>query len=129
MGPMERRCKPHGRPPTAKARSAGAKNPEGSLAGLWDRKGICCGGPLPARLFLRTAEIKRLFGRGISKREIAKRLKIGRTSVRRVFTQKDRLLNVLYFPFVKQPQKSIRRGSRLRNLFEMLGLGRGRIEA
>jgi|HubBroStandDraft_6_1064221.scaffolds.fasta_scaffold436312_2 DNA invertase Pin-like site-specific DNA recombinase len=33
--------------------------------------------------------IKRLFTRGISKREIAKRLKIGRTSVRRVLTQKD----------------------------------------
>jgi len=37
-----------------------------------------------------SAEIKRLFGRGISKRAIAKRLKIGRTSVRRVLTQKDR---------------------------------------
>jgi putative DNA-invertase from lambdoid prophage Rac len=50
------RGRPHGRPPTVKARSA---------------------------------EIKRLFARGLSKREIAKRLKVGRTSVRRVLTQKD----------------------------------------
>jgi DNA invertase Pin-like site-specific DNA recombinase len=35
------------------------------------------------------AEIKRLFARGLSKREIAKRLKIGRTSVRRILAQKD----------------------------------------
>ena len=49
------RGRPHGRPPTVKARSA---------------------------------EIKRLFARGLSKREIAKRLKVGRTSVRRVLTQK-----------------------------------------
>ncbi len=34
-------------------------------------------------------EIKSFFARGLSKREIAKRLKVGRTSVRRVFTQKD----------------------------------------
>jgi putative DNA-invertase from lambdoid prophage Rac len=50
------RGRPHGRPPTVKARSA---------------------------------EIKRLFASGLSKREIAKRLKVGRTSVRRVLTQKD----------------------------------------
>jgi putative DNA-invertase from lambdoid prophage Rac len=37
----------------------------------------------------RSAEIKRLFDGGFSKREIAKRLKVGRTSVRRVLTQKD----------------------------------------
>jgi len=37
----------------------------------------------------RSVEIKRLFARGLSKREIAKRLKVGRTSVRRVLTQKD----------------------------------------
>ena len=43
----------------------------------------------PPTVKAHTAEIKRLFGRGISKREIAKRLKIGRTSVRRVLTQKD----------------------------------------
>jgi DNA-binding NarL/FixJ family response regulator len=36
----------------------------------------------------RSVEIKRLFARGLSKREIAKRLKVGRTSVRRVLTQK-----------------------------------------
>src|SRR5271166_462150 len=48
------RGRPHGRPPTVKARSA---------------------------------EIKRLFARGLSKREIAKRLKVGRTSVRRVLAR------------------------------------------
>jgi DNA-binding CsgD family transcriptional regulator len=35
------------------------------------------------------SEIKRLFARGLSKREIAKRLKIGRTSVRRILAQKN----------------------------------------
>jgi putative DNA-invertase from lambdoid prophage Rac len=44
----------------------------------------------PPTVKAHSAEIKRLFGRGISKRAIAKRLKIGRTSVRRVLTQKDR---------------------------------------
>jgi DNA-binding CsgD family transcriptional regulator len=37
----------------------------------------------------RGAEIKRLFATGLTKREIAKRLKIGRTSVRRALMQKD----------------------------------------
>jgi hypothetical protein len=36
-------------------------------------------------------EIRRLFAKGISKREIAKRLKIGGASVRRVLTHKDPL--------------------------------------
>jgi DNA invertase Pin-like site-specific DNA recombinase len=36
-----------------------------------------------------SAEIKSLFARGLSKREIAKRLKIGRTSVRRILAQKN----------------------------------------
>jgi DNA invertase Pin-like site-specific DNA recombinase len=43
----------------------------------------------PPTVKARSAEIKRLFARGLSKREIAKRLKIGRTSVRRVLAQKD----------------------------------------
>jgi putative DNA-invertase from lambdoid prophage Rac len=43
----------------------------------------------PPTVKAQSEEIKRLFARGISKREIAKRLKIGRTSVRRVLTQKD----------------------------------------
>jgi putative DNA-invertase from lambdoid prophage Rac len=43
----------------------------------------------PPTVKAQSGEIKRLFARGISKREIAKRLKIGRTSVRRVLTQKD----------------------------------------
>jgi putative DNA-invertase from lambdoid prophage Rac len=42
----------------------------------------------PPTVRARSAEIKRLFARGLSKREIAKRLKVGRTSVRRVLTQK-----------------------------------------
>jgi putative DNA-invertase from lambdoid prophage Rac len=42
----------------------------------------------PPTVKARSAEIKRLFARGLSKREIAKRLKVGRTSVRRVLTQK-----------------------------------------
>jgi hypothetical protein len=42
--------------------------------------------PTTDRVKARRAEIKRLFARGISKRETAKRLKIGRTSVRRVLT-------------------------------------------
>lgn len=36
------------------------------------------------------AEIKRLFAIGLSKHEIAKRLKIARTSVRRILAQKNR---------------------------------------
>jgi putative DNA-invertase from lambdoid prophage Rac len=43
----------------------------------------------PPTVKTRSAEIKRLLARGLSKREIAKRLKVGRTSVRRVLTQKD----------------------------------------
>jgi transposase len=43
----------------------------------------------PPTVKARSAEIKRLFARGLSKREIAKRLKVGRTSVRRVLTQRD----------------------------------------
>ena len=43
----------------------------------------------PATVKAHSAEIERLFARGISKREIAKRLKIGRTSVRRILTRKD----------------------------------------
>ena len=43
----------------------------------------------PPTVKARSAEIKRLFTRGLSKREIAKRLKIGRTSGRRVLTQKN----------------------------------------
>ena len=42
----------------------------------------------PPTVRARSAEIKRLFARGLSKREIAKRLNVGRTSVRRVLTQK-----------------------------------------
>ncbi len=42
----------------------------------------------PPTVKARSAEIKRLFARGLSKREIAKRLNVGRTSVRRVLTQK-----------------------------------------
>jgi DNA invertase Pin-like site-specific DNA recombinase len=42
----------------------------------------------PPTVKAHSGEIKRLFARGISKREIAKRLRIGRTSVRRVLTQK-----------------------------------------
>jgi putative DNA-invertase from lambdoid prophage Rac len=43
----------------------------------------------PPTVKARSAEIKSLFAKGLSKREIAKRLKVGRTSVRRVLTQKD----------------------------------------
>src|SRR5260370_23112893 len=43
----------------------------------------------PPTVKAHSGEIKRLFARGISKREIAKWLKIGRTSVRRVLTQTD----------------------------------------
>jgi putative DNA-invertase from lambdoid prophage Rac len=53
----------------------------------------------PPTVKAHSAEIKRLFARGISKREIAKRLKIARTSVRRVLTQKILFLSVFYFPF------------------------------
>jgi putative DNA-invertase from lambdoid prophage Rac len=42
----------------------------------------------PPTVKARSAEIKRLFARGLSKRENAKRLNVGRTSVRRVLTQK-----------------------------------------
>jgi DNA invertase Pin-like site-specific DNA recombinase len=42
----------------------------------------------PPTVKAHSAEIKRLFGRGMSKCEIAKRLKISRTSVRRVLMQK-----------------------------------------
>jgi putative DNA-invertase from lambdoid prophage Rac len=51
----------------------------------------------PPTVKARSAEIKSLFAKGLSKREIAKRLKVGRTSVRRVLTQLA--LSVLYFPF------------------------------
>ena len=44
----------------------------------------------PPTVIARSAEIRRLFARGLSKREIAERLKVGRTSVHRVLTQKDR---------------------------------------
>jgi hypothetical protein len=40
-----------------------------------------------------SAEIKLLFARALSKREIARRLKIGRTSVRRILAQKTQVLS------------------------------------
>jgi transposase len=46
-----------------------------------------------------SVEIKSFFARGLSKREIAKRLKVGRTSVRRVLRKRTLALSVPYFPF------------------------------
>jgi DNA invertase Pin-like site-specific DNA recombinase len=42
----------------------------------------------PATAALHSAEIRRLFRAGISKSEIARRLQVGRTSVRRILTSK-----------------------------------------
>ena len=47
------------------------------------------GVPPSDRIRLVHPEIKRLFTRGLSKSGIAKRLEIGRTSVRRILAQKD----------------------------------------
>jgi hypothetical protein len=40
----------------------------------------------------------------LSKREIAKRSKVGRTSIHRVLTQKTLALSVLYFPIFRVPE-------------------------
>jgi hypothetical protein len=56
-------------------------------------------------------EIKCLFARGLSKRKIAKRLKIGRTSVRRVLTQKKPPLSVLYFESIQKAYQDVVRRS------------------
>jgi putative DNA-invertase from lambdoid prophage Rac len=50
------------------------------------QNGKCLGRPVTAAI--KTAEVHKLFHRGISKSEISRRLAIGRTSVRRILTAK-----------------------------------------
>src|SRR6516162_7661065 len=71
-----------------------------------------------------SAEIKRLFARGLSKREIAKRLKIGRTSVRRILAQKNPGPLRTLFPHI--PSSGIFRVAAANWLYACLSLRRSR---